>query len=237
MEGVVPMGYCKYCGEKIGGILEDVGERTCDICGKRGCARCMRLYYTRAGSTGMSGDGWGCCTQECYQKYWTQRIAYYPNEIVSLPASGLHGPEYYRAYIIAITYTPGCSAEKIAIISNYLDQPLGQGITVMFEGYKALDFNKITGGLKICRSDPMYEGRVKFWVDDLAQNYMQELKRFEQPTGKVDMAGVTIALAMPREQTEMKLHTCPSCGAGMDRIAVRGQTVRCSFCESTFSIG
>ena len=50
------------------------------------------------------------------------------------------------------------------------------------------------------------------------------------------MGGVSITLSVPKGKSEMRIHSCPSCGAQLDFIAVRGQVVNCQFCKSTFEI-
>ncbi|MEE9116857.1 MAG: hypothetical protein V3U09_08175 [Thermoplasmata archaeon] len=46
----------------------------------------------------------------------------------------------------------------------------------------------------------------------------------------------SITLSVPKGKSEMRIHSCPSCGAQLDFIAVRGQVVNCQFCKSTFEI-
>lgn len=108
---------------------------------------------------------------------------------------------------------------------------------MMVSAYNALEFEGITDGLRIARNDWVYTRYLKVWVDDLAESYIRELKRFDIPTSSARIGGVSIALTVPRGQTQMQLHACPSCGASMEAIAVRGQTVKCSFCSSTFVVG
>ncbi|MCK4444385.1 MAG: hypothetical protein KAW09_07565, partial [Thermoplasmata archaeon] len=108
-------------------------------------------------------------------------------------------------------------------------------ILKMYEGSKNLNYSQILEGFKQCRLDPVYS-TYKQDVDDLAERYIGELKRFDVPTSSAELGGVTITLAMPQNQKEMKVHSCPSCGATLDRIAVRGQVMKCQFCNSTFQI-
>jgi hypothetical protein len=116
-----------------------------------------------------------------------------------------------------------------------MENPMAQGILKMHEGSKDLDYSKILEGFKLCRQDQVY-AMYRRNVDDLAERYVGELKRFDVPTTSAEIGGVTISLQMPQNQKQMKVHSCPSCGSSLDMIAVRGQVMKCQFCNSTFQI-
>jgi hypothetical protein len=124
---------------------------------------------------------------------------------------------------------------KIGLLRRYMENPMAQGILKMFEGSKDLNYPQILEGFKLCRQDPRY-ALYRSKVDDLAERYIADLKRFDVPTSSAELGGVTITLAMPKNQKEMKVHSCPSCGATLDVIAVRGQVKKCQFCSSTFEV-
>lgn len=236
---------CPACGRKGHGLIGVVLTRTCVVCGRSGCDRCLSLHYVInskpvKGSVSDNLIGYvqnGCCSPSCYQTYWERVVKHNPWHVLDIPILPLYRPEFYAAHVIAITHRSGQpTSEDIQVLGHYIENPLAQGITMMYEGYKSLDFGKITDGLRICRGDPTYHTYAKEWVDNLAVFYINDLKRFDIPTNQANMGGVSISLTMPKNQSQMKLHSCPSCGAQMEQMAVRGQTVKCSFCSSTFEI-
>jgi predicted Zn finger-like uncharacterized protein len=239
------MATCTKCGKKGFGVRGHVLVRTCEICGTRGCNRCMDLVYVRATSPVKSSISdkvygeiiSGCCSNACYQTYWEQSLMLNPSNIMKIPFLAVFRPEFYTAHMFRLMGTTSVpSKEDIAMLAHYIQYPLAQGITMMYNGAKDLDSSLITDGLRICRNDMLYERHAKKWVDNLAERYIREFKRFDIPTNKAMMGGVAITLTVPQGQSQMKLHSCPSCGANFEKVAIRGQTVRCEFCSSTFEI-
>ena len=179
----------------------------------------------------------GTCSPQCYQVFWTNEVKANPSKILSIPFIPVYGPEVYPAHVLRITMrTKVPTQEEVNVLSKYLEKPLAQGVTMMYMGYKTLDHGKITDGLRLCRTDPVYEWSAKAWVDNLAAYYVQDLRRMDVPTSRASIGGVTISLSVPKGQSEMKLLACPSCGAGLNQVAVRGQTIKCSYCSSSFEV-
>ncbi len=121
------------------------------------------------------------------------------------------------------------------LLRKWMEQPMAQGIVRMRQGYRDLDYSEIMEGFKLARRDPYY-GTFKEKLDSFAESYIHELKRFDVPTSTAQMGAVSITLSVPKGKSEMRIHSCPSCGATLDFIAIRGQVVNCQFCKSTFEI-
>ena len=240
------MASCSTCGAPGHGIRGHVLTRTCVACGRYGCDKCLVLAHVTAQhevvgdlSGNLHGYSYeGFCSQECKDNYWIREVVKNPKRILDAQALGLefNQPLFYEANIVRVTNTDGCDAEKIAALSHYLEHPLAQGITLMYEGHKSLDHKKIVDGLRLCRNDPLYERIAKKWVDGLAEQYVKDLRSFDVPTSRAEIGGITLTLTVPQNEKEMKIRLCPSCGAGIERIAVRGQTVKCEYCKSVFQI-
>jgi len=211
-----------------------------------GCDSCTTLVYVTDSQPEKSHvsdkiHGYhqsGCCSNQCYEAYWRDQMAKSPTQVNKIPFLPIFEPPFYAAHMCRMSATRKApTPEDIQWMSKYIDQPLAQGLTMMFNAYNALEFEGITDGLRIARNDWVYTRYLKVWVDDLAEAYIKELKRFDVPTRSANLGGVQISLSVPKGQNQMQLHACPSCGANMERIAVRGQTVKCSFCSSTFKVG
>jgi hypothetical protein len=205
----------------------------------------MPLHYVQSqrdvigtfSSTVYGQSQTGCCSTTCYQAYWVAEVGKDPSKILTLPYIPVFTPEAFNAHMLKIiSKAPHPTAEDIDVLFHYMDKPIAQGVTMMYMGFKNLDHSNITNGLKLCRNDPVYEKFARQWVDNLATDYVADLRRLDVPTSRTTMGGVTITLSMPKGQSEMKLHACPSCGAGLDKVAVRGQTVKCSYCNSSFEV-
>jgi hypothetical protein len=184
--------------------------------------------------------GWdleGCCSPLRERSYWAGQILGDPCMILKAPSQfRFFEPVFYEANVRLVISTAGCDGWKLAILSNYMNRPLAQGIALIHEGHKSLDHGKIIEGLRLCRNDIVYEGVAKNWVDTLADSYVRDLKTFDVPTSKAQIGGITLTITTPQNQKDMILRSCPSCAAAIDQIAVKGQTVKCRFCGSVFQI-
>ena len=240
------MAKCSKCGARGHGITGHVLTRECVICGNTGCDSCMSLIFVTTSTPVKSHasdkvHGYnqkGCCSNQCYETYWRKWVGQNPHTINKIPFLPIYEKQFYAAHMCRLAATkraPG--PEDIMWMSKFIEFPLAQGLTMMHNSYQALEFEGITDGLRIARNDPVYTQYLKRWVDDLAESYIRELKRFDVPTRSANIGGVQISLAVPKGQNQMRLNSCPSCGAQLDIIAVRGQTVKCSFCSSTFQVG
>lgn len=226
------MVYCDGCGRKFG-FFETVVKRNCIYCGRPGCNKCSVhwIYYRIYAGFGkdrraIRTDGF--CSEFCIVNY----LSASPEMMDEYePLSYGHGELSYRGSLYRF-FNHGQNPRHL---EEYMEHPMAQGIVKMREGSTDLNYQQILEGFKLCRQDSayiMYRDRV----DSLAEGYIAELKRFEVPTSATKLGGVTITLSIPQNQKEMKLHSCPSCGATLDRIAVRGQVMKCQFCNSTFQI-
>jgi hypothetical protein len=223
---------CYGCGRKYG-FFESKVRYKCNSCGRHGCKQCGRFWtaFTYVRGYAESRPVYGAdryCSDGCAVAY----IARSPG------VTDTYGQRSYRyaeqSYQGSLhrffNYT-----YNIGLLQKYLENPMAQGIVKMYEGSKDLNYSLILEGFKLCRQDPEYK-TFRNNVDNLAERYIDELKRFDVPTSSAELGGVTITLTMPQNQKEMKVHSCPSCGATLDVIAVRGQVKKCHFCSSTFQI-
>jgi hypothetical protein len=179
----------------------------------------------------------GCCGPECYKRYWISEIKMNPTRIIQLPPLPIYTPDLFEAHLTGIMMCSNQpSSEAIAVLQKYSDRLLAQGIIMMRNGFQTLDHSKITDGLRLCRSDLFYERRARGWVDALAAHYVQDLKRMDVATSRANLGGVTVSIGVPKDQSGTRLVLCPSCGAHIDQIAIRGQSIKCGYCNSVFQI-
>lgn len=226
------MARCHGCGKGFG-FFEDGKRMQCKYCASHGCKYCGRSWISFPLLRGYDGtrpmysyDRF--CSQGCAVAY----IATYPRVIenygeisYSYAALSFQGALYlffHRNY-------------DFSLLNRHIENPMAQGIVKMSEASKDLNYQEMLDGLKLCRRDPVY-ATYKAQMDDLGERYIKELKRYDVPTTTAQIGGVSITLAIPQNQTEMRVHSCPSCGAPLDRIAVRGQVMRCDHCNCTFQI-
>ena len=62
------------------------------------------------------------------------------------------------------------------------------------------------------------------------RSYVNDLKELDVPTARAEVGGVMVTVTHPKDQPTARMQQCPSCGARADRLAVRGQSVRCTYC-------
>jgi len=113
---------------------------------------------------------------------------------------------------------------------------LAQGLLTMFEGHKKLDYKKIIKGLQLCRNDTLYhnDDDMHDFVDDIAKEYVDDLKIYDVPTSKMESGNISITLTIPKDKKEMKIFACPGCGSPLNKMVIRGQTVKCDHCDGVF---
>ncbi|MHA1962716.1 MAG: FYVE zinc finger domain-containing protein [Candidatus Thorarchaeota archaeon] len=223
---------CDGCGRKFR-FLETVVKRNCIYCGRPGCNKCSAhwIYYriyagTSQNRIAVRTDGF--CTEFCVVNY----LSASPEMMDEYGAESYgHGELSYRGAL----YRFFNHGRNQGHLERYMEYPMAQGIAKMIEGSTDLNYQQILEGFKLCRQDSAYSV-FQHKVDNLAEGYIAELKRFDVPTSATELGGVMITLSMPQNQKEMKVHSCPSCGATLDKIAVRGQVMKCQFCSSTFQI-
>jgi len=240
------MTVCKRCGQKGHGLVGTLLQRYCVVCQTNGCDKCVNLHYIISSfkvENGLTGTLYGytqtgCCSLECYQRYWTSEVVNVPSRILELPYLKIYTSEVFAAHLVGIISTSKQpSSEAIEILKKYSDRPLAQGIIMMHMGFKTLDHSKITDGLRLCRSDILYEQIARQWVDALATSYVQDLKRLDVATSRADLGSVVVSVAPQKGQNDPRLTQCPACGARVEQMVVRGQTVRCVYCGSVFQVG
>lgn len=230
-EGTV-VAQCNGCGRRFG-LFETKTRYRCKNCGRHGCKRCGSYWIAFSYIKGYSGTSPvytadRFCSSGCAVNF----IAANPS---MMNTYGQNSYQYANQSYEGSLYRFFYHTYNIGLLQRYMANPMAQGIVKMYEGSKDLDYPRILEGFKLCRQDPVYSS-YKQNIDNLAERYVGELKRYDVPTSSTQVGGVTITLSMPQNQKEMKLHSCPSCGASLDKIAVRGQVMSCQFCNSTFQI-
>lgn len=113
---------------------------------------------------------------------------------------------------------------------------LAQGLLTIFDGYKKLDHEKIIKGLQLCRNDPLYHSNKHIGnsIDEISKNYVNDLREYDVPTSKIERGNISITLAIPKDKKEMKIFACPGCGSPLNKMVIRGQTVKCDHCGGVF---
>ena len=137
----------------------------------------------------------------------------------------------------AVCVESGLGSWQVAALQHCVEKPMAQGLLSMYEGHRALVHSGVMDGLKLCRSDPLYEKEtVRLWVNALAENYVEDLKRLDLPTARSSTRDSTVTPQLPPGRSEMTVLACPSCGKTLDHVAVKGTSVRCDACGGTFRV-
>lgn len=244
------MTRCSSCGSKGYGLFGDMAKRTCTECKKTGCDKCLHLFIesniSRRRTVGKHHifDAVGFCSKECLKNAIrggriklniSPRLDEKRYYLYVYGDDDMLLPEFYVDYMRIIAEEKNISM-FVYVLSKYADKPLAQGLLTMFEGYKSLDYEKIIKGIQLCRNDDLYhhDTEIKSSIDSIAKDYVEDLKCYDVPTSKVTMGNVTVTLTIPKGKNEMRIFACPSCGSPLNKIAVRGQVVKCDHCGGVF---
>ncbi|MCK4949210.1 MAG: hypothetical protein KAS60_03870 [Thermoplasmata archaeon] len=233
------MARCPTCGSSALGIFKTIETRRCGNCRTVGCQDCGRSWIAFPYQYGVKKDKSGRLVPNMVRDYYCT-----PDCAINKLAQHHSLITRYgeRSHYYALKSYPGTlhlflfrGKQDENLLRKWMEQPLAQGIVRMRQGYRDLDYSEIMEGFKLARRDPYYP-TFKSKLDAFAESYIHELKRFDVPTSTSQMGGVSITLSVPKGKSEMRIHSCPSCGATLDFIAIRGQVVNCQFCKSTFEI-
>ena len=184
------MFYCKSCGKPGYGLLgTNIAIRKCLNCHNTGCDKCLPLiaitkFYRNRYITSESGEIWdkeGYCSKKCLKNgikegkisletfsnqeksdNWPQTKYYYEYFLNDKEMIRLFQKEFFKI----IT-----KSDNIQKFENFLNEQakdsfLAQGLLMMLDGHKNLDYKKIIKGLQLCRNDTLYHG------DELAQYHV-----------------------------------------------------------------
>jgi len=253
---------CKSCGEPGYGLTGGkIAKRTCLNCNKSGCEKCLPLIAITKSSNNryisISNreiyDREGYCSIKCLKNAIIEGNVKLEQKIFQEKSRDLLEEKYVYEYFLddyeildnfqedfykIIVETDNLQKFE-HVLNNYSKNScLAQGLLTMFEGHKKLEYKKIIKGLQLCRNDAQYhnDDDIHDFVNDLAKEYIDDLKLYDVPTSKMESGNISITLTMPKDKKEMKIFSCPGCGSPLNKVVLRGQVVKCDHCGGVFEV-
>ena len=252
------MAKCPKCGHNFG-IGKPVEMTRCKVCGKEGCVYCnplldfgkkymeasyldkktLKLYHLNR----YEDHYWsGYCSTDCLVEDILRNpqiaIDYgLENAEKLIDRDTLYTDNNFSIFFSHVlnNLSKEINENVIHILNQYKERKIVQGLIMMINGYKDLDSQKIISGLQLCRRSSEYP-KWKYSIDRLAKEWLDDVGSFIKKANVVKTDGIVFQITIPKSQTSTKLLTCPACGAPLNKIVVRGETVKCPHCGSVFVV-